>query len=165
MYSFFGGLSIIHVSILSCFFVLLTDVFCFILRRKRHKSSFAHVKNLDPLGPIHSVSENVVSSWGMSLSSGIYLKRQQSQKILKPFSGPESGPGSIWSWRFQVEPRWLNSWSGDYSRLNFDVYKWNFTNLTNLLQRVYFVVRDSSQTGIGFPVFLPQTLTSATTQT
>ena len=27
----------------------------------------------------------------MSLSSGIYLKRQQSQKILKRFSGPESG--------------------------------------------------------------------------
>jgi len=36
------------------------------------------------------VTENVKSR-GMSLSSGIYLKRQQSQKILKRFSGPESG--------------------------------------------------------------------------
>ena len=155
MYSFFRGLSIIHVSILSCFLCCWRCVL-FFQGEKKHKSSFAHVKNLDPLGPIHSVSENVVSSWGMSLSSGIYLKRQQSQNILKPFSGSESGPGSIWS--------------GRLNELNSDVTGTWLTSLINLFQRVYFVVRDfvvrdSSQSGIGFPVFLPQALTSATTQT
>ena len=83
LYSFCCGLSTIHVSILGPCCVINTWPLC-----------KANQKNPDVLSgsiEIHWVWNRVFDPprWGMSLSSGIYRKRQQSQKILKPFSGWE----------------------------------------------------------------------------